>query len=787
MLNPMKKRSYRQIKAPWLTAALWYGVATIAARAGMLASWDFAGDMQGWKGNLLVTAPQHSADGLTIAVKSPDPFLTSPAVDCPPGQFLAVTLRMRSTGNATGQLYAGPGFSESRSWNFRVKNDGAWHEYRILIPSPGTETSFRLDPSTEDGTVSLAWLRIESFAEPPAEAWAAPRELRDKKIIGGGLYTTHGGDTAITPRFLAQHPDFAGSYPFDGIVLPAPLSPEWVKSLGLTKMGMPWLPAFLNELLWNKILIPDEAVAQTIADLKTMERGSLTDNFLIFGMVDGARGLKTPDLADDTDWAFIEHNARLAARICRDGNLKGFWLDTEQYGVYRWRTGSGTPEFDPTRPQELPFPLGKDTPEVLRRRGAEWIKAVQAEFPEVKIMTTFAWSPDSNSYGPLTGVIPFLDGVLEGITAPGQIIHGHENTFYFGHAKGTTHTYATENGFPGDRNRYDSAQAEIRGWRSLSNNPAKYDTAVQVGMAAWVEDHPWNVPEGWPIGSKASLWSNLPLALAYADEYVWVWSEHTKYGQPDLRAMNPFLASLNNQTFNTKEEPVASFSEDFATDPMPRGWYFDFDMLAIGRKAAPDHEAAVMSVATLPYHWDRSARELKVTGINPTHLHGQRQRFVRPLSPGFSGKNFQASVDFRIDTFGTSEGNPMLIGLFSSEGALEDHSVTLQIEGPARISIVIHSGDTQHTLPLAFPEGIKTGQLYRLGLDFSTAHREFRADLRNLMPDATPQPLAEVLLPGVTLPAGLDEAGIALFDAPPGNASSESAYQYAVVGFRFSR
>ena len=306
-------------------------------------------------------------------------------------------------------------------------------------------------------------------------------------------------------------------------------------------------------------------------------------------------------------------------------------------------------------------------------------------------------------------------------------------------------------------------------------------------MAAWVEDHPWNVPEGWPIGSKASLWSNLPLALAYADEYVWIWSEHTKYGQPDLRAINPFLASLNNQTFNTKEEAVASFSEDFATDPMARGWYFDFDMLAIGRKAAPDHEAAVMSVATLPYHWDRSARELKVTGINPTHLHGQRQRFVRPLSPGFSGKDFQASVDFRIETFGTSEGNPMVMGLFSSEDALKDHSVTLQIEGPSRISIVIHSGDTKHTLPLAFPEGIKTGQLYRLGLDFRAAHREFRADLRNLMPDAGPQPVAEVLLPGVTLPAGLDEAGITLFDSPPGNASSESAYQYAVVGFRFSR
>ena len=113
--------------------------------------------------------------------------------------------------------------------------------------------------------------------------------------------------------------------------------------------------------------------------------------------------------------------------------------------------------------------------------------------------------------------------------------------------------------------------------------------------------------------------------------------------------------------------------------------------------------------------------------------------------------------------------------------------MTLQIDGPAGISVVIHAGDTMHTLPLTFPEGMKTGQIYRLGLDFRAAHRDLRAGLRNLMPDASPHPIAEGLLSGVALPAGLDEAGIALFDSPPGNASSESTYQYSVVGFRFSR
>ena len=767
-------------------AAILCCYSTLAVSGEPVAFWDFKNDMQGWQANALITDSQHSADGLTFNVLSPDPFLTSPEIDCPAGQFLVVTLRMKSTGNTNGQLYFGQQFSENNSRNFNVKNDSQWHDYRITLASPGAGTRFRLDPSNTDGKVSVAWMRIEAFVELPMETWATPRELRDKKFIGGGLYTVYGEESAITPKFIAQHPEFVDSYPFDGIVLPAPLSREWVNSLGLTKMGMPWRPAFLNELLWNKIRIPDEAVAAVLNDLKSMRRGSLTDNFLIFGMVDGARGLKTPDLADDADWTIVEHNARLAARLCRDGKLKGFWLDTEQYGYYRWRTQSGTPEFDPEQPQGLHFPLGKDTPEVLRRRGSQWIKAVQAEFPDIKIMTTFAWSPDSNGYGPLTGVIPFLDGVLEGIEEPGHIIHGHENTFYFGQPKGTTHAYATENGFPGDRNRYDSAQAEIRAWSSLSNNPEKYNKFVQVGMAAWIEDHPWNLPDGWPIGSKASLWSNLPLALAYTDEYVWVWSEHTKYGQPHLREVNPFLASLNNQTFNTKREATASFTEDFATDPMQCGWYFDFDMLAIGRKVDPDHEAAVMTTKAIPFNWDQKGLALNVTGANSKRLTGQRRRFVRPLTVAATRGSFQASIDFRIDSFGSQQNNPMVLGLFNSESAMTNHSLTLQIAGKDHVNLVVQfAGVAVQTLPMAFPEGLNTEQTYRISLDFNGPQRMLDATLRNLTLALVQPQSVQTFLPAAFVAVGLDECGAGIFESADSNLSPENEYHYRIINSHF--
>lgn len=52
------------------------------------------------------------------------------------------------------------------------------------------------------------------------DLWARPSGLRGKKMIGGGQYTTAGGDKAVISRFLAKHPRFTESYPYDGMVIP---------------------------------------------------------------------------------------------------------------------------------------------------------------------------------------------------------------------------------------------------------------------------------------------------------------------------------------------------------------------------------------------------------------------------------------------------------------------------------------------------------------------------------------------------------------------------------------
>ncbi len=699
-----------------------------------LAGWDFTRGAKGWTKSPAVARCRRTSEGLVLVGVSEDPSITSPEFRFRSRRFVLVSLRMRSTGDRTGQIFYGSAFTPEKSRTFQVINDGKWHEYRVWLPASAGLGRLRLDPSGGPCICTIASLRVDATTEAPTEAWARPLELRGKKIIGGGQYATS-GEEAVTSRFLALHREVIGNFPFDGYVVPVVVGQEWAEGAGLPRRDY-----LLHELLWSRIRLPYAAVREAIADLNSVRWAHVTDNFLNLTLIDGADGCATPDLADDRDWAVIESNAGLAARLCREAKLQGFWLDTEQYGNYQWRTEAGLPEPGHGRPADLKFPLGKDTPQLLRRRGAQWIKAVQAQMPAVKIITTFAWSPDANGYAPLKGVTAFLNGVLDGIRAPGRLIHGHENTFYFGQGPGTANVAndGRQEGYPGGRARYAEARADIRGWRKYSTNPGKYDRFVSVGMAAWVEDDPWNTWSGWPSGSRWSFWSNLALALAYSDEYVWVWSEHTHYGHGlEAKAgMNPFLASLSNQTFNTGREAAGEFTEEFATDPLRRGWYFDFDMLDIGRKLSPSHDVALMGATSVPYAWSAAARAVRVDGAWPAGPRGdaipppdQRRRYVRPIRPVDRRTGFAVSMDFRVTSFGRRSGDRMVIGLFRSGQARSHTGLALEVEAADRAHIVLSGPRGSLRLPLQVQGGIRPGKSYRIAFEYDAARSRLQMSL----------------------------------------------------------
>jgi hypothetical protein len=596
------------------------------------------------------------------------------------------------------------------------------------------------------------------------DLWASPRELRNKKIIGTGIYSSQPLDTAITPSFLVDHPGFTSSHPFDGVTVVAPLDSKWCIEQGF-EAGI-----VLDDLVWTKKVIPYSAVQETIAKLKQISWESLTDNFLWYGMKDGSDYKFAVDFTQDSDWEAVEHNASLSARICREAGLKGFMLDTEQYKGYQNNGGA--------------YPMGKDTPEVLRQRGRQWIEAVQTEYPAIIIIIFFAWSPDLDQAEFLAGIKHFLNGVLEGIKEPAQLIHAYENTFYYGQIAGSRYT---NEGFQGDRARYQSAKDSMKEWRSFSTNPDKYDKFVKVGMAAWVESDPWDLWNGWASGSKDTIWSNLPLALAYSDEYVWVWSEHTNYVHSYIRGTgpNPFLVSLNNQTFNTGKEALNSITEDFTTNPLLRGWYFDFDMLDVSRKVNPLHDVPIFSAGSVPYVWSPEDQAVKVLGTWMTGQQGdvvadmgyQRRRYVHPIQPLTRKSSFQAELDFEIERFGSDPTNPIVLGLFNSDQLVNRQSFTLQIGEPDTVIINVAGNQESSVYNLAVKDGLKAGITYRVTFNYDSKEERFHATIK----DSERQSVIGQVDGSLTDRVGqfeLDEIGLAQWDVNETRTPLNKAYLY---------
>ncbi len=150
----------------------------------------------------------------------------------------------------------------------------------------------------------------------------------------------------------------------------------------------------------------------------------------------------------------------------------------------------------------------------------------------MRIITTFAWSPDSGTYGPLTGSSRFLMEYSKGSMLQARLFTATRTRSTSARQPGTTHAYATPNGFPGSRQRYESARSDIRKWRCLSSNP---ESMMLLSKWVWrrgLRTIPGIHPRcgGWQQGilvvqsaAGTGLQRSIRLGLV----------EHTKYGQPD--------------------------------------------------------------------------------------------------------------------------------------------------------------------------------------------------------------------------------------------------------------
>ena len=627
--------------------------------------------------------------------------------------------------------------------------------------------------------LQIADMQVSEFLPSDLQAWVSPTELRDKKVINTGIFSrvNYEDPDWPSPQYLATHPDYLANTPFDGITIPVPIDPAWTAAQGLVSQ-----PLYgLNQLTMLNVPIPWSVVEDAVNDLKRVQWGDVTDNFLWYGFSefasdeDAATKSVRPDSA--ADWNVVVQNAVLCARMCREAGLKGFMMDPEQYGRY---------------PSGEYYPFGLGTAETWRARGEQWINAVQAEYPEIVLNSFFTWGPESQPGGwaDYPNLANFMNGVLAGIQAPARIIHGWESTFWYGMNRTIDGVSAQ---FAGDRNVYAQTRSDIRNvWRSYSDNPEKYDAFVDVGMAAWVDSDPYNLPDGWPPGylNDPGPWSNLAATLAYSDEYVWTWSEHTNY--PQTRGvLNPFLASIANRTFNTGSEPAASFTEDFAADPMKNGWSFDFNMLDIGRDIG--RLSVTMTTDSVAYAWAEATGSVDVRGNWTRGRLGdveglataQRRRYTKPVEPLTRGSDIQLEMDLTVDSFGSDPGNPITLGLFHTAATTAAQAMCLEIVDASTARVVVAGDGTPWSLALPLATPLETGRAYRTELSFTAATRQLAVTLRRVS-DGVAVSQTSATVPTTVGPFVFDEAGIAQREAAISTTTAQ-AHRFHLDRFSLSR
>ena len=336
----------------------------------------------------------------------------------------------------------------------------------------------------------------------------------DKKII-------EIGQDRPSPEYVKANIRDMEQRPFDGIAMQLPSD----VGAGMIFDVKAWAAAAEGRA---------EKQRRELATLSSIAWGErFTDNFVM------VYARSTMDWFSDADWAKVLENVRFCARAAKAGNCKGILWDPEPYGainpwVYRQQPGHETRTF-------------ADYASIVRRRGAEFMGALQEEFPGLEVLSMRILS-DFAQGSPFTK--PLLD-----IRDPEARTERLSHTYYGLHpaffngmldaaAPDVTITDANEDAY-----YYTSAIEYYRTYKVLRQdalvlvapeNHGKYRAQVRVGHAVSVD---------YVVGRWAGGLGSFPRALTYqaveltpeqraqwfehnvyyaldtADRYVWVWTE----------------------------------------------------------------------------------------------------------------------------------------------------------------------------------------------------------------------------------------------------------------------
>lgn len=354
-------------------------------------------------------------------------------------------------------------------------------------------------------------MRLVVIAVALAIVCACPSDARTRKKL-----IEYGWDVPDA-AYVRQHVAEMEKIPFDGIVirLNSPNKYRYPREFGWCA----WTNIRFNAYDWQP----------AIEQIKSIPFKRFTDNFLQLTIYPGDVDWFAPD------WSNVANNCGVLARIAKQSGCKGIMLDPEQYATEIWHY-AGMPE---TWRKGHTF---QEYRAKVRERGKEWMRAINAEYPDITILSLYGpygplWmsgghidkDPESQLYGLMRD---FWDGVLE-VAAPGTIIvDGFESSY----------------GFTDLKKFQSGRKVMLQQTKGIYSDPKKFEQHVRAGFGIWAD---WNLKEE-PFSLTEldknhfppdKLRQSLAYALQTSDEYVWVYTERMRWWN-ELNAPQAYIDAL---------------------------------------------------------------------------------------------------------------------------------------------------------------------------------------------------------------------------------------------------
>ncbi|MBN2473966.1 MAG: hypothetical protein JXB62_05130 [Pirellulales bacterium] len=351
--------------------------------------------------------------------------------------------------------------------------DGAWR-WRFCLGRTGPtgdlgdgKLKVRL-PALHDGPIGIELVADQVAASAPPDDGFRPSTADKKLLCFRGPVV---GDDAIH---------------FDGVITGGPM------------------------IFWKK-LDPEKQKAWA-EETAALDFGRHTDNFYLCYCYPGKTTVDF-DWFDDMDW--IVENWRIMAASAKTAGFKGICFDTEYY--------EGLPPFCYEKMRHHDTRSYEAYRRQVFQRGEEIMRAVNKEFPDIKILLLLGYS---GSYcgvpqHPLSRkkiyslVSAFVDGLLSQCGPEAEVHDMHEQAF--------------SNRVPGSYARQRAMMTDLMPARSF--DPDRYRSHHRAGFSFWADC--WeNASQGRPFDTKRldnnyytpeEFAYSLHHALAYSDRYVWMW------------------------------------------------------------------------------------------------------------------------------------------------------------------------------------------------------------------------------------------------------------------------